>query len=79
MFTDYNIQRKPDAFDRLLKLLTVLFSSPHLLFGTAIWAYVAYCLLAVSGLVGVTVINQATAFSFRYAKFRYAANETHNQ
>lgn len=48
MFNDHNIQRKPDAFDRLLKLLAVIFASPHLLFGAAIWAYVVYSLFAVS-------------------------------
>ena len=50
MFNDHNIQRKPDAFDRLVKLLAVIFASPHLLFGAAIWASVAYWLLSVSGL-----------------------------
>jgi hypothetical protein len=48
MFNDHNIQRKPDAFDRLVKLLAVIFASPHLLFGAAIWAYVVYWLFAVS-------------------------------
>ena len=57
IFSDHNIQSKPDELDRLLKLLTVLFDSPYLLFGTAIWAYVAYWLLAVSGFARVTVIN----------------------
>ena len=48
LFNDHNIQREPDAFDRLLILLAVIFASPHLLFGAVIWAYVAYWLLAVS-------------------------------
>ena len=50
MLSNDHTQRKPDAFDRVAKFLEVLFKSPHLLFGAAIWAYSAYWLLAVSGL-----------------------------
>ena len=50
MFNNNNLQRKPDALDRATKCFEVLFKSPHLLFGAAIWAYCAYWLLAVSGL-----------------------------
>ena len=50
MFNYDNTQRKPNALDRAAKFLEVLFKSPHLLFGAAIWAYGAYWLLAVSGL-----------------------------
>lgn len=50
MFNNNHLQRKADALDRAAKLFEVLFKSPHLLFGAAIWAYGAYWLLAVSGL-----------------------------
>ena len=50
MINNNNTQRKPDALDRVVKFLEVLFKSPHLIFGAAIWAYGAYWLLAVSGL-----------------------------
>ena len=50
MFNNDHTQRKPDALDRAAKFLEVLFKSPHLLFGAAVWAYGAYWLLAVSGL-----------------------------
>ncbi len=50
MFNNHHTQRTPDALDRVAKFLEVLFNSPHLLFGAAIWAYGAYWLLAVSGL-----------------------------
>ena len=50
MFNNHHTQRTPDALDRVAKFLEVLFKSPHLLFGVAIWAYGAYWLLAVSGL-----------------------------
>ena len=50
MFKNNHIQRKSDALDRAAKFLEVLFKSPHLLFGAAIWAYAAYWLVAVSRL-----------------------------
>ena len=50
MFINHHTQRTPDALDRFAKFLEVLFKSPHLLFGAAIWVYGAYWLLAVSGL-----------------------------
>ena len=50
MFNDRHTERTPDALDSAAKFLEVLFKSPHLLFGAAIWSYSAYWLLAVSGL-----------------------------
>ena len=50
MFHNHHTQRTPDALDRVAKFLEVLFKSPHLLFGVAIWAYGAYWLLAALGL-----------------------------
>ena len=50
MFNDDHTQHKSDALDRAAKFFEVLFKSPHLLFGFALWAYGAYWLLAVSGL-----------------------------
>ena len=50
MFNNHHTQRTPDALDRVAKFLEVLFKSPHLLFGAAIWAYGVYWLLTVSGL-----------------------------
>ena len=50
MFNNDHTQRKLDALDRAAKFIEVLFKSPHLIFGAAIWAYGAYWLLAVSGL-----------------------------
>ena len=50
MFNNDHTQRTPDALDRVAKFLEVLFKSPHLLFGVAIWAYGAYWLLGASGL-----------------------------
>ena len=50
MFNNHHTQRTPDALDRVAKFLEVLFKSPHLLFGAAIWAYGAYWLLAASRL-----------------------------
>ena len=50
MFDNDHTQQKSDALDRAAKFFEVLFKSPHLLFGIALWAYGAYWLLAVSGL-----------------------------
>ena len=50
MFNNHHTKRTPDALDRVAKFLEVLFKSPHLLFGAAIWAYGAYWLLGASGL-----------------------------
>ena len=50
MFNDDHTRRKSDTLDRTAKFFEVLFKSPHLLFGFALWAYGAYWLLAVSGL-----------------------------
>ena len=50
IFNDDHTQHKSDALDRAAKFFEVLFKSPHLLFGFALWAYGAYWLLAVSGL-----------------------------
>ena len=50
MFNNNHTQRTPDALARVAKFLEVLFKSPHLLFGAAIWAYGTYWLLAASGL-----------------------------
>ncbi len=50
MSNNYHTQRKPDALDRVAKVLEIIFKSPHLLFGAAIWTFGAYWLLAASGL-----------------------------
>ena len=50
MYKINHTRRKLDVFDNVAKFLEVLFKSPHLLFGAAIWVYGAYWLLAVSGL-----------------------------
>ena len=50
MFKNNHIKREPAALGRAATFLEILFKSPHLLLGAAIWAYGAYWLLAVTGL-----------------------------
>ena len=42
-----NTAKKPDALDRVVKLIEVLIQSPHLAFGIIVWAYVALFILAL--------------------------------
>ena len=42
-----NTAKKPDALDRVVKLIEVLIQSPHLAFGIIVWAYVAWFILAL--------------------------------
>ncbi len=44
---DTNTAKKPDALDRVVKLIEVLIKSPHLAFGIVVWAYVAWFILAL--------------------------------
>ena len=39
--------KKPDALDRVVKLIEVLIQSPHLAFGIIVWSYVAWFMLAL--------------------------------
>ena len=39
--------KKPDALDRVVKLIEVLIQSPHLAFGLIVWAYVTWFILAL--------------------------------
>ena len=39
--------KKPDALDRVVKLIELLIQSPHLAFGIIFWAYVAWFILAL--------------------------------
>ena len=39
--------KKPDALDRVVKLIEALIQSPHLAFGIIVWAYVAWFILAL--------------------------------
>jgi len=41
MNNDTHTAKKPDALDRVVKLIEVLIRSPHLAFGIIVWAYVA--------------------------------------
>ena len=47
MNNDINTAKKPDALDRVVKLIEVLIQSPHLAFGIIVWAYVAWFILAL--------------------------------
>ena len=47
MNNDKNTTKKPDALDRVVKLIEVLVQSPHLAFGIIVWAYVAWFILAL--------------------------------
>ena len=47
MDNDTNIAKKPDALDRVVKLIEALIQSPHLAFGIVVWAYVAWFMLAL--------------------------------
>ena len=42
-----NTAKKPDALDRVAKLIELLIQSPHLAFGIIVWAYVAWFILAL--------------------------------
>ena len=47
MKNETHIAKKPDALDRVVKLIEVLIQSPHLAFGIILWAYVAWFILAL--------------------------------
>ena len=47
MNNDTNIAKKPDALDRVVKLIEVLIQSPHLAFGIIVWVYVAWFILVL--------------------------------
>ena len=47
MNNDTNTIKKPDALDRVVRLIEVFIHSPHLAFGIVVWAYVACLILAL--------------------------------
>ena len=47
MNNNTNTAKKPDALDRVVKLIEVLIQSPHLAFGIIVWAHVTWFILAL--------------------------------
>ena len=47
MSNNTNTVKKPDALDKVVKLIEVLIKSPHVAFGMIVWAYVTWFILAL--------------------------------